>query len=407
MTPDQLPFFGPDREGKVLVAEAGRIARFDDEAAVGKITEPVLNCAEARIEPGRVNAHTHIYSGLAPLGMPAPKQAPENFLQILERVWWRLDRALDQESLRASARYYVAQALLAGTTTLVDHHESPNFIDGSLEVLADACQELGLRAVLCYGATERNGGLKEAQQGLEECRRFLRSNQRSLVRGVVGLHASFTVSDETLEEAADLCRQLDTVMHVHLAEDLADVEDAIERGYDGPLERLLHFGALPSGSVLAHCVHCQAAQVRTIAAKNLWIVQNPRSNRGNGVGYPAALGESDRVALGTDGYPARMEDEARALRGEATKHGEPESVVESRVQGGYRLGTDRFGLQLAPLTPGGAADFIVRNNNRVLHVGVAGRIVVRDGSLTTADLEEIHAHAQEQAKRLWDRMSSV
>ncbi|MGB5294832.1 MAG: amidohydrolase family protein [Thermoanaerobaculia bacterium] len=407
MTPDQALSLGPDRDGMVLVAEAGRIARFDAEAPAGRVTAPLLDCTGARIEPGRVNAHTHIYSGLAPLGMPAPEAAPENFLQILQRVWWRLDRALDEESLRASARYYVAQALLAGTTTLVDHHESPNFVEGSLELLADACQELGMRALLCYGATERNGGREEAHRGLEECRRFHQDNGRPLVRGVVGLHASFTVSDQTIEEAAGLCRELDTVMHVHLAEDLADVEDAIERGYDGPLERLLHFGALPPGSVLAHCVHCQAAQVRTIAAKGLWIVQNPRSNRGNGVGYPAALGESGRVAVGTDGYPARMEDELRVLRAEAAEHGEAEALVDARAHGGHRLGADRFGLQLAPLTPGGAADFIVRDNDRVLHVGVAGRVVVRDGCLTTADLEEIHARAEEQAKRLWDRMSSV
>ena len=260
--------------------------------------------------------------------MPPPAVAPENFLQILERVWWRLDRALDEESLRASARFYVAQALLAGTTTLVDHHESPTFIDGSLDILADACQELGMRALLCYGATERNGGREEAHRGLEECRRFHQDNGRSLVRGLVGLHASFTVSDETIEEAADLSRELDTVLHVHVAEDLADVEDALERGYDGPLERLLHFGALPPGSILAHCVHCQAAQVRTIAARDLWIVQNPRSNRGNGVGYPAALGESNQVAVGTDGYPARMEDEVLVLRAEAAEHGEAETVID-------------------------------------------------------------------------------
>ena len=407
MTADQPLSLGPDQNGTVLVAEAGHIARFAADAAMGSITEPALDCTAARIEPGRVNAHTHIYSGLAPLGMPAPEAAPENFLQILQRVWWRLDRALDEASLRASARYYVAQALLAGTTTLVDHHESPNFIDGSLDILADACQELGMRALLCYGATERNGGREEAEQGLEECRRFLRTNDRPLVRGIVGLHASFTVSDETLAEAAGLCRELDTVMHVHVAEDLADVEDAIGRGYDGPFERLLHLGALPPGSVLAHCVHCQAAQVRSIAANGLWIVQNPRSNRGNGVGYPAALDESDRVAVGTDGYPARMEDEVRALRTEAVEHGEAEVVVDARVQGGYQLGAERFGLHLAPLAPGGAADLIVRDSDRVRHVGVAGRIVVRDGRLITADLEEIHARAEEQARRLWNRLGSV
>ena len=407
MNTDQLLSLGPDQDGKVLVVEAGRIARFDDQAATGSVCKSVLDCAGDRIEPGRINAHTHIYSGLAPLGMPAPEMAPENFLQILQRVWWRLDRALDEDSLRASARYYVAQALLAGTTTLIDHHESPNFIDGSLDVLADACQELGIRVLLCYGATERNGGREEARRGLEECRRFHRTNDRSLVRGVVGLHASFTVSDETLEEAAGLCGELDTAMHVHVAEDLADVEDAIGRGYDGPFERLNHLGALPTGSILAHCVHCQAAQVRAIAGSGLWIVQNPRSNRGNGVGYPAALGESDRVAVGTDGYPARMQDELRALRTEAAEHGEAESVVDARSRGGVRLGAERFDLQLAPLTPGGAADFIVRDTDRIRHVAVAGRVVVRDGRLMTADVEEIHAHAAEQATRLWDRMSSV
>lgn len=407
MTTDPSLSLGPDRDGKILVAAAGRVVRFDDEATAGTAPASNLRCEQARIEPGRVNAHTHIYSGLAPLEMPPPAEAPENFLQILERVWWRLDRALDKESLRASARFYVAQALLAGTTTLVDHHESPTFIDGSLDILADACQELGMRALLCYGATERNGGREEAHRGLEECRRFHQDNGRPLVRGVVGLHASFTVSDETIEKAADLCRELDTVLHVHVAEDLADVEDALARGYDGPLERLLHFGALPPGSILAHCVHCQAAQVRTIAARGLWIVQNPRSNLGNGVGYPAALSESSQVAVGTDGYPACMEDEVRVLRAEAAEHGEAETVIAARVAGAYRLGAERFGLQLAPLTPGGAADFIVRDNDRVRHVAVAGRVVVRDGSLTTADLEEIHAHAVEQAERLWTRLGSV
>lgn len=407
MTTDPSLSLGPDRDGKILVAAAGHVVRFDDEATAGTAPASILSCAGARIVPGRVNAHTHIYSGLAPLEMPPPAEAPENFLQILERVWWRLDRALDEESLRASARYYVAQALLAGTTTLVDHHESPTFIDGSLDILADACQELGMRAVLCYGATERNGGREEARRGLEECRRFHQDNGRPLVRGVVGLHASFTVSDETIEEAADLCRELDTVLHVHVAEDLADVEDALARGYDGPLERLLHFGALPPGSILAHCVHCQGPQVRTIAARGLWIVQNPRSNLGNGVGYPAALGESDRVAVGTDGYPACMEDEVRVLRAEAAEHGEAETVIDARVAGAYRLGAERCGLQLAPLTPGGAADFIVRDNDRVRHAAVAGRVVVCDGRLTTADLEDIHAYAVEQAQRLWTRLGSV
>ena len=107
---------------------------------------------------GRVNAHTHLYSGLAPYGLPPPAVAPTTFVEILERVWWRLDRALDAPTLAAAAELYVAEAVVAGTAGLIDHHESPEFIDGSLDVLADACARFGMPAVLCYGATERNRG---------------------------------------------------------------------------------------------------------------------------------------------------------------------------------------------------------------------------------------------------------
>ncbi|MFZ2489975.1 MAG: amidohydrolase family protein, partial [Thermoanaerobaculia bacterium] len=164
-------------------------------------------------EAAAVNAHTHLYSGLAPLGMPPPLQKPESFVEILERIWWRLDRALDADSLRAAARYYVAESLLAGTSVLIDHHESPSLIEGSLDILADVCEELGIRALLCYGATERNGGRHEGLQGVQECRRFIATRRSKLVRGAVGLHASFTVSDEIVAEAAAAARDLHTVVH--------------------------------------------------------------------------------------------------------------------------------------------------------------------------------------------------
>ncbi len=223
-----------------------------------------------------VNAHTHLYSGLAPFGMPPPVPPPENFVQNLQRVWWRLDRALDEASLRAGARWYVAQARRAGTVALVDHHESPNLIEGSLDVLADACAGFGMAAVLCYGATERNGGRDEAMRGLEECRRFIRENRRSRIAGVVGLHASFTVSDETIREAGLLCEELGTVLQIHLAEDGADVRDARERGYAGPLQRLMALGALPPGSILVHGVHLSAEEVVRASDAGCWFVQNPQ-----------------------------------------------------------------------------------------------------------------------------------
>jgi cytosine/adenosine deaminase-related metal-dependent hydrolase len=298
-----------------------------------------------------VNAHTHLYSGLAPFGMPSPEEPPRSFLEILERVWWRLDRALDPASLRAAARYYVSAARAAGTVVLVDHHESPGFIEGSLDVLADACEEFGVAALLCYGATERNGGRDEARRGLEECRRFVRANRRPLVAGVVGLHASFTVSDETIREAGDLCRELATVMHVHVAEDASDVVDARRRGYAGPLERLLALGALPSGSILAHGVHLSGEQVQRASEAGCWLVQNPRSNENNRVGYPREIGRADRVALGTDGFDSDMKVECAALERIGPREGEPDPPSAERLAAGWRLAEERFGAAVLAQRP--------------------------------------------------------
>ncbi|MFI5280266.1 MAG: amidohydrolase family protein [Gemmatimonadales bacterium] len=329
---------------------------------------------------GFVNAHTHIYSGLVPLGMPAPARAPDSFVQILERVWWRLDRALDARALRASARWYVAEALRLGTVALVDHHESPNFIAGSLDVLADACQELGMPAVLCFGATERNGGPDEARAGLVECRRFISSSgsRRPLVRGVVGLHASFTVSDDTIRAAGALCRELGTVLHVHLAEDLADVNDARRRGWPGPLERLAALDALPPGSILAHGVHLTLDQVREAERLGCWLVQNPRSNRGNRVGYAGALRASGRVALGTDGYPSDLGAELEALMDEAAQQGDDLAAAAQRADAGHALVAERFG---GALPKARAAE--------------------------TIDRDAIRAEATTEAERLWIRMRDL
>jgi cytosine/adenosine deaminase-related metal-dependent hydrolase len=401
-----------------LEASAGRPSVLIDGDRVvdlGAIDGPPgarrLDCKGAEIEigPGQVNAHTHLYSGLAPLGMPAPTPPPQIFLEILQRVWWRLDRALDEPSLRASARLYIAEALLAGTTTLIDHHESPAFIEGSLDVLAEAASELGIRMLVAYGATERNGGPEEASRGLAECRRFARANQNPRVRALVGLHASFTLSDETIREAGALAQELGTQVHVHVAEDAADVADAKKRGFAGPLERLLDLGGLPAGSILAHGVCLDDAQVRRAGQRGCWLVQNPRSNEGNRVGYPRALSASPRVAMGTDGYPADMVAEAAALRRLAREHGERESILGARLVGGLRLVGERFGRELeASPSAGSLADLVVRSpGQRPRHVLVGGEVVVENGQLVRGDLEEIRARAREEAAKLFRRMEAL
>jgi cytosine/adenosine deaminase-related metal-dependent hydrolase len=387
---------GPDRHGRSVAVVDGLVTAAAPPDAIR------IACDDGEIESGAVCAHTHLYSGLARYGMPAATPAPQDFLQILERVWWRLDRALDADSLRASARDYVARALLAGTTTLVDHHESPNFIEGSLEMLAAVCEELGVRALLCYGATERNAGALEARRGLAECRRAPRS---PLVRGLVGLHASFTVSDDTVRAAGRLAEELGTVVHVHVAEDGADVADAVVRGYPGPLERLERLGALPRGSILAHGVHLNAEQVHRAGELGCWLVHNPRSNEGNRVGYARNLGHSERVALGCDGWDADMAVEDAARSRLARLH--DDRRTEGRLARGHALVAERFGTCPEPLQPGAVGDVVVRRQAAVRHVVVGGRVVVADGALAAADFTDIAAHAEREAARLWQRMASV
>jgi len=384
---------GPDRNGRCVAVENGLVAALPPKNA------RVLSCAGGEIRAGAVCAHTHLYSGLSRYGTPAASPPPGNFLQLLERVWWRLDRALDETTLRAAAMDYVARALLAGTTALVDHHESPNLIEGSLAILAEVCEQLGMRALLCYGATERNAGRDEARRGLAECRRAPAS---PLVRGLVGLHASFTVSNDTVRACGELARELGTVLHVHVAEDSADVEDARSRGFAGPLERLSKLGALVPGSILAHGVHLNREQAEMAGSLSCWLVQNPRSNEANRVGYASCLQYASKVALGSDGWNGDMAEEQDALFRLAELHGDRRA--DGRLAAGHALIAERFGSEPEPLSQGSLGDVVVWENGRVRHSVVGGRVVVEDGELTGSAIDEISAVAQSSAARLWDRM---
>lgn len=387
---------GPDRSGRSVTVVDGRVATTAAAEAA------VLSCPDGDILPGAVCAHTHLYSGLARYGMPPPRLPPKDFVQTLERVWWRLDRAIDGKILRASALDYVARALLAGTTTLIDHHESPYLIEGSLSILAEVCHHLGIRALLCYGATERNFGREEAKRGLAECRRAVTS---PLLRGLVGLHASFTVSDDTVREAGELARELGTVLHVHVAEDRVDVDDARRRGMAGPLERLLSLGAIVPGSILAHGVHLSSEQVRLADSAGCWLVHNPRSNESNRVGYAGNLSAATRVALGADGWNADMAEEESALLRLAAQHGDAD--IGGRLAAGHRLVAERFGCAAQALAPGALGDVVVRQGGEVRHVVVGGRQVVNDGVLVTGDFDFIAASAKTEATRLWTRLAPL
>jgi cytosine/adenosine deaminase-related metal-dependent hydrolase len=335
--------------------------------------------------PGFVCGHHHLYSTLA-RGMPAPPQQPRDFLGILQQVWWRLDAALDLEMLRASARLGAMEALLCGTTAIVDHHESPNAIEGSLDVIAEACAEIGVRVLCAYGVTDRHGP-EGARRGLEENERFIAAGGH----GMVGIHAAFTCTDATLEAAAGLALDRGVGVHVHVAEGPTDAAAAAR------LERLA-----TDDWLLVHCVGLDRDLPGTIA-------HNPRSNMNNGVGYARPARRPNPVVLGTDGIGADMLEEFRLayVAHRADDVDASPDTAWSWLDNGYRFFPDarrdrvRWTYDHADspwhvaFTPGMRAIDVV---------AAGGEVLVAGGRPTRADPDEVRAHAAEQAARLFARL---
>jgi cytosine/adenosine deaminase-related metal-dependent hydrolase len=336
--------------------------------------------------PGLVCAHHHLYSTLA-RGMPPPAATPTDFTEILERVWWRLDVALDLELVRWSALLGAVEALEAGTTAIVDHHASPSAIDGSLDVIAAACAEVGVRVLCAYEVTDRHGPAG-AKAGLAENERFLRAGGR----GLVGAHACLTLGDETLDAVVGLAVDLGVGVHIHVGEDAVDASAA---------GRLRPHAA--DSWLLAHCVHVDPPLAGTIA-------HNPRSNLNNGVGYarPARwTAAGNRVVLGSDGIGAAMVDEF-ALAYVAHRADDVTATPEAAwgwLRAGAALVPDVLGDEVTwsadrvdpwylAFTPGVRAERVV----------VDGEPVVEDGVCTRVDAERIRARAWEEAQRLWSRL---
>ncbi len=350
---------------------------------------------------GLVCAHHHLYSSLA-RGMPAPKHSPTNFIEILQQVWWRLDNALDDQMIYWSAMLGATEALLSGTTCIIDHHESPKSIDGSLSTIAKACKEVGVRVNTCYGVTDRwdNTGklhskvspLSEmthsAKQGLAECDRYLSEGGR----GMVGVHAAFTCSDETLNAASQLALKHDVGVHIHVAEGIDDQQAGAR------LEHLANDDWL-----LIHAVHLD----RKLPGA---VVHNPRSNMNNSVGYAKPSQLDNLVMLGTDGIGADMLEEARLayVRLREFDVSASPSVVWSWLENGYKY------------FPEAKADKVTFNYDhldsewhvaftpgiRATDVEIDGEKVLVSGVPTRVDINEVRAKAAEQSIRLHERLAS-
>jgi len=322
--------------------------------------------------------------------MPAPPRTPTSFLEVLELVWWRLDRALDLDTIRASARLGALEALEAGTTAIVDHHSSPSAIEGSLDVIAEACAEVGVRVLCCYEVTDRNGR-DGAKAGVAENERFLRAGGR----GLVGAHAAFTLSDETLDAVCGLADDLAVGVHIHVAEGPDDLAAG---------ERLAHRAR--SDWLLAHAVHLDRPLPGTI-------LHNPRSNQNNAVGYgrPARWATAgQRVVLGTDGIGADMLEEARAayaaLRADDLTAAPDDAWAW--LEAGYDLvpeaAADRVTWSYAPMDPWHLA---YTPGVRPQEVVVDGAVVLDREGPTRVDGAEVRGHAREAATRLRARLAEM
>lgn len=390
------------------------------------------DCSGCLVVPGNVCAHTHLYSALA-RGMPYALAPPESFTEVLQRIWWRLDRALDEGSIRASALVGGMEALLSGTTTLVDHHASPNAIDGSLDVVEESLGRLGVRSVLCYETSDRDGP-ERAQAGIAENRRFLGrvcGGELPLARGMVGAHASFTLSDETLTACCETAAELGVGLHIHAAEDGVDERDALAGYGQRVVSRLHHAGGLGERTLLAHGVHLDDEEIGLVRAARASIAHNARSNMNNSIGRARVGALGERVSLGTDGIGSDMFEESRAafFRLREDDGGTGGDWPLQRLAEGARLAGRAFGEPLlGTLEEGAPADLVVLDyaaptpvhehsfaghwvfglSSRVVRdVMVAGRWVVTDGRLTGADQQELAANALGQAERLWRRLEEI
>jgi cytosine/adenosine deaminase-related metal-dependent hydrolase len=426
------PRFGELRleGGRVQELRPREFARYREQAMRGS-DEPRPQPAQREIDAGgrvitppRVNFHEHLYSRLAKgldLGRPL-----DSFVHILENFWWAVDRALDADMVEACARLGTLEALRCGVTVLFDHHASPACAEGSLARIAGVLRESGLRGVLCYETSDR-GGEVEARAGLQENRRFLQTGTDSEIRGLLGLHAAFTLSDATLKRASELARELAVGVHIHLSEDRHDLQTCLASYGRTPAERLAGFDLLAQPGLLAHGVHLTPRDREALAACPCALALNPDSNLNNAVGLPdyAALPVEIPLVAGTDGMhgdPGRSLKQLFLLsRHQGFSSGESFAWVQRIVAGQERF-LRRFFPDHTSLSEGGRADLVVWDyrppspldsrsfwghylygllESPAWAVLQGGQLLYLEGTPLTVDAESASAAAARQGERLF------
>ena len=381
------------------------------------VDDSVFDCSRRLVTKSFACGHHHIYSALA-RGMPAPAKTPRNFSEILEYIWWRVDKALDTEMIEASALVSALYCVKNGVTFVIDHHASPFAVEASLDTIAEAFDRVGISHLLCYEISDRDGnGARE--KGLQETDNYLKSGRQ----GHVGLHASFTVGDDLLKKAVALAQKHTTGIHVHVAEDQADQQACLKDHSQRVLERYRDAGVLDlSKSILAHCIHLSEKEKELLRRSEVWIVQNVESNQNNNVGLANYKELGGHVMLGTDGMHSDMLRSAKAafLAGQAIE-GIDLAGIYKRFRNvhaymranGFSGDADNNLLILDYNSPTeiNAENFLGHfiyglESSHVHSVVSCGKLVVKNKKVLTVKEDEILAFSREMGNKLWKKMQN-
>lgn len=427
-------------EGKSILIQDQEIIKIDTkENLLSQYPdEELLDANGQYMMPGLICAHTHFY-GAYSRGLAIPGSAPEEFPQILEKLWWALDKSLDAYSVASSAWVCIIDAIKHGNTCLFDHHASPNQIHNSLDLIAEVVDKSGIRASLCYEVTDRDG-IDKAKAGITENVRFInRINQGNNLSGrlaaTFGLHASLTLSDETL----DICRESipsGSGFHIHVAEHTVDEYDSLAKSGKRVVDRLLDKGILGEKSIVAHAVHVDAKEIEILAKTRTWVAHQPRSNMNNavGIGNVESMARAGvKVCLGNDGFSNTMWDEWKTtylvhkLVNLDPRRMGGYDVVEMAIYQNSALASQQFNLPIGTISPGSQADIIFVDYNPFteLNAGnlpwhilfgmhhsmvtmtmVAGKVLMKNRELINIDEERIFHEAYNLHKDVWKRYNN-
>ena len=390
----------------------------------------VVDCSGKIILPGFICAHHHFYSTMA-RGMAPPGEPASNFVEILQRLWWKLDKALSEEDISLSTQIPLIECIRNGTTTIIDHHASPSMRDGSLDLIEKAVREAGLRASLCYEVSDRN----KPGAGIAENERFIKKVGKGdgQIAAMMGLHASFTVSDETVEKCVGIAEDAGVGCHIHVAEDAADREDSITKYGTPTVNRLQGLGVTGDQSIFVHCVHIDESEMGILADTKTNVVHNPESNMNNAVGVTKLLKLLEKgilVGLGTDGMSSDMLAQMRcAYLLHRLDNLDPRvAFVEAPqllLQNNAEIAGRQFGISLGEIAEGRPADLAIidywpptplNEANFLGHLifGLVdatvdttvcrGKILMRNKKILSLDEERIAARSRELAPKMWKRL---